>query len=363
MTGAWGFVPDAYLAFVKAQAVEAIATAVSAMRPAVVREGAVITPGPCDGKGDNILDNQFNCDEPPENTVDTEVRVLQATAAGTGAPIATVANFAAHATVGGPDNTLVSADWPGALAEQLTEAYGGVGMTLVADVGRSQPNARDCITTELGSGRYAVDARSPKTSCAMSSYAARVKAYAEQAVVTARRLKAGPVRSASFFLRDPSHSAALLGLDYAGDPAGAPIARQYLPPYLAGDAIGTWVSDIRVGNMLLTTNPGEAYPNIRDGVMAQVGDARRFWTVGLANDQLGYLISPLPDAYPILVRHAPEGNDNYLFNVSHTIGDHVMCVQVRLAAEVGYAAHPTPRCQAFMAETNPAGADGSPPPA
>jgi hypothetical protein len=66
-------------------------------------------------------------------------------------------------------------------------------------------------------------------------------------------------------------------------------------------------------------------------------------TAGLAGDQLGYLIAPF-EAYPEPVRRSffnqrgdevsPIDNDNYFFNVSHTMGERVTCSLLRGAGAV-----------------------------
>lgn len=382
LIGAWGFVPDGYLRFVRDQAVKAFTRAIASMQRARITEGASQTPGACDPR--RILSNQFDCTDPVLGRVDDEMRVLQARARN-GRVIATVVNFAAHATVMDSDNTLVSPDWPGVAARYLEQKYGGVGIVLVADVGRSQPNRSDCTKAELAAalarsvGAYDIDPRLAAESCSLSKYSRMVMSYAVPAIARATPLTGSGVQATSYFIHDPSDSVALFGLDYAGDPVGAPIARKFTPPYLAGTVLGTWVSVFRMGTVLISTNPGEAYPNIREQLMAQVRGPRRFWTIGLANDQLGYLIAPLPEGYPKPIFSSffdgdinnpatwspdPIGNDNYFFNISPTIGDHVMCAQVRGVSEMrvaGWSVNVASKCTLWVNEPNTATA-GFPPP-
>ena len=138
-----------------------------------------------------------------------------------------------------------------------------------------------------------------------------------------------------------------------GDPAGVPLNRSLLPPWLTGNVIGTVTGTARIGDVLLSSMPGEIYPQIalkvREVVEADHG-ARGFMTAGLANDQLGYIIAPFPEAYthPICStilancdfdqvgppQPEPLSNDNYFFNVSHTMGERVTCSLLRGAGEV-----------------------------
>jgi hypothetical protein len=76
-----------------------------------------------------------------------------------------------------------------------------------------------------------------------------------------------------------------------------------------------------------------------------VPDAREVIQLGLANDQLGYLIAPARYV-PVIAAEAPV-NDNIIFNVSPTIGDHVMCADIRLAWDVGFYAETPPECAGY----------------
>jgi len=84
--------------------------------------------------------------------------------------------------------------------------------------------------------------------------------------------------------------------------------------------------------------PGEGYPEIAFGIRDSVGDAQEVITLGLAIDQVGYLIAPA-HSYSIISAQVAV-NDNTIFNVSPTIGDHVMCSDIALAAELGFSPGP-----------------------
>lgn len=355
LTGVWGLVPDSYFVEVKDKAVQAIKAAWDARQEAVLKAGSVHTPDPCvpDDPGDRIFSNQFACD-PGQDRVDSDVRVLQAFPVSGGAPILTLANAAIHATVMGSGNRLVSSDWVSTLAEYMEEKYGGTAVVVVGDVGRTQPNRADCTAAELAAGTFDMDSRAQGESCKLSKFAKRVLAWVDVAVAGAQEITAGGVAASSLFIRDPSHSVILFGLNYAGDAAGAPIARAISPPYLTGAVIGTWVSVFRVGDLMMLSAPGEAYPNIRDQVLQSVdAPASKAWIFGLANDQLGYLIAPFPEAYPAALMRGASGNDNYFFNVSHTLGDHIMCTMLKGASQVGFTTHDLPaKCAPWQNEPN-----------
>ena len=72
----------------------------------------------------------------------------------------------------------------------------------------------------------------------------------------------------------------------------------------------------------------------------------------LADDQLGYLIAPTEGVPAAAEKTALTGNDNFLFNVAPTIGDHVMCTAITLALDVGFPGDPLrdPRCATWLGE-------------
>ena len=105
--------------------------------------------------------------------------------------------------------------------------------------------------------------------------------------------------------------------------------------------------------MLFNGTPGEGFPAIRSGVAAAVGEGgsggpKLVVQLGLANDQLGYLIAPM--SYSIAIAAEAAVNDNILFNVSPSIGDHVMCADIALAPAVGFPATSPPTCAPYTVE-------------
>jgi hypothetical protein len=70
--------------------------------------------------------------------------------------------------------------------------------------------------------------------------------------------------------------------------------------------------------------------------------------LGLANDQLGYLIAPV--SYVPVIAAEVAVNDNIIFNVSPTIGDHVMCSDIRLALSLGFSGSSPAYCAPYNAE-------------
>ena len=322
--GVWGGVPDEYMKYIADRTVDAIVAAYSSMRPAKLYYGTA--------PARDLLSNQFDYDD-ADKVMDSDVRVLQAR--GEGPPI-TLLNFSAHATVLGSSNTKVSGDWVQVANPLLEQRFGGTGVTVVGTLGRTQPADRSC------SDPTAVTADAQNL-CKLNDYATRVVDRAAQAVANAKPLTGDPfVAARSFLITDPSSNALLLGLVYVGGELGIPINRAITPPWLTGDVLGTITATARIGDVLMSSGPGEMYPQIPLKVASTV-PARGYMTAGLANDQLGYLIAPY-EAYPEPIRRSffnqrgdevsPIDNDNYFFNVSHTMGERVICSLLRGAGEV-----------------------------
>ena len=326
--GVWGGVPQEYMRYVADQTVEAIVDAYATMEPAKLYYGTA--------PARDLLSNQFDYDA-ANAAVDSDVRVLQARDGDR--TVATLLNFSAHTTVLGGGNTKASGDWVQAANPLLEERFGGEAVTVVATLGRTQPADRGCSDP-------AANTEDKQNLCKIEGYAARVVDRAADAVANAEPLPGNPIVSArSYLVQDPATNAPILGLQLAGGAIGAPLTRSMSAPWLTGNVLGTITSTARIGDVLLSAGPGEMYPQIALKVAELVG-ARGHMTAGLAGDQLGYLISDYK-AYPEPVRRSffnqrgdevsPIDNDNYFFNVSHTMGDRVTCSLLRGAGETAGA--------------------------
>ena len=336
------------------RAVEAIVEAYRSEQPGTLFYGTA--------PGEDLLSNQFDYD-PANKVLDSDVRVLQGRNPD-GKPFATWLNFSAHSTVLGGSNTKVTGDWPQQANKMLEQRFGGKAMTMIGTFGRTQPADRGCPDKSLPEKS---DARSL---CALDEYATRVVDRAAQAAGAAQPIPGDPiVATRSYLIQDVGTNALILGLDYAGDPIGAPVNRSLSPPWLTGNVLGTITASSRIGDVLISTVPGEAYPQIPLKVRELVPGLRGYMTAGLANDQLGYLIAPY-ESYPEPIRRSffnergdevsPIDNDNFFFNVSPTIGERVTCSLLRGAGELfgGDPRASYDRCASFPNDLGmPHGAD------
>lgn len=370
LIGLWGGVPVSYLQLVRDQTVKALDEAFSKRVPATLLVGTdtPVMPDSTTGgylkgtatPGEYFDHSQFAVDTGPVTTVrqqgvpvptppagvpsggtgyrddlvDTQLRVLQAYN-NEGRPLGTLINYAAHADVMGSGNLLYSADWPGLVAHATELALNEpVAVTMPADVGRTQPprphSDPNCDTP--GHPDCNADA--------LATWTRLFTPWVVQAVGAAVPVRGSAITSTETFTREPVANGALLGVSYSGEvPArGYGAYRSATPPWISGDLLGTFVSAHRLGNLLLTANPGEAYPDVRFGLLREVTGIQTAFTFGLANDQLGYLIAPASE-YP-WITYANPGNDNSFFNVSPTYGDHDYCTQFAEATAIGFAKAP-----------------------
>jgi hypothetical protein len=368
LIGLWGGVPVSYLQYVHDETVKALETAFAKRVPAHLRVGTdtPVVPTAATGgyvpgtatPGEYFDHSQFGPDTGPvsvaqqsgvpvpslpsnvpqggtnypDDLVDTQLRVIQAYG-NDGKPLGTLINYAAHGTVMDGNNLGYSADWPGRVAQATEQAlHEPVAVTMVADVGRTQPPRPNsdphCDTT--GHVSCNVDK--------LDTYTRLFTPWVVHAVATAQAVTGSGIANEEVFTREVVTNPALLGVGYSGEvPArGFGAYRAATVPWFGGNVLGTFVSAHRLGNILFTAAPGEAYPDIRFGVENEVKGEQAAFTFGLANDQLGYLIAPASE-YP-WITYSQLGNDNSFFNVSGQYGDHVMCTQAAAAVAVGFTA-------------------------
>lgn len=351
--GVWGGVPTDYLKLVHDRTVDAIVTAYRAMRPASLVYGTVKAgvEGVDPDSMDPLTTNQFR-DDPANASADDELRVLQARDLATGATIVTYVNLSAHATVLGSSNRYVTGDYTGPLSTLLGETYGGIGFHQVGTLGRSQPARGGCPDGTL-SGQA-------RDRCALDSYAHRVAAKVAVALANAGPVSSGKpvVAMHSYLIDDTVTNAPIFALAYGGTAVGAPIYRSVTAPWMAGNALASMTFSGRIGDVLISGNPGEGYPQIPLAVRAAVSSrpgstVRGYLSISTAGDFLGYLVAPI-EAYPEPMRASmfdggpppndsscgplgcpsPVDNDNYFFNPSHTFGERVTCSLLRGAGEI-----------------------------
>ncbi|MEA2397243.1 MAG: hypothetical protein QOK25_799 [Thermoleophilaceae bacterium] len=351
--GVWGNSPNDFRKYMFEQTVAAIVDAWQHRQPANLYYGYA--------PARDLQSNQFDYDA-SNKVMDSDVRVLQARGSDD-KPIATILDFSSHPTVDGSSNQHIAGDWPQQANLLMAKRYGGAAMTIVGTLGRTQPADRGCPS--VPSGPNATDSIPSYALCKLDDYAGKVVNRVDKALANATLIAGKPVvDSKSYLIQDPADNGVVyVGLGVGGAPIGVPIDRALTPPWLQGNILGTVTGTARIGDVILSSVPGEIYPQIALKVAASVPDVRAhgFMTAGLSNDQLGYIIYPYTD-YPepilstFIVRGDsfpctptpdpkdpqnsnpcpldPIGNDNYAFNVSKTLGARVTCSLLRGAGDV-----------------------------
>jgi hypothetical protein len=343
--GAWGGVSNAYLQYIHDQTVDAIVAAFESRRKANLRAGHSDASDLIYNQSCSEALNQSKEPTYPEEFPelcatpgkDGMVRVVQATDPKSGSVIATFMAYAAHATAGGGNG--LHGDWPQFLSDKMSAEYGGVGVAMVGALGGTQPCRAACAFTKPENPGYNIAQRKPAI---VANYFAHV-----QSALAGATPVSGPVDAAKGFIREPITGPAVIALFAVGSYDGARLLRSRQNPWVVGTTVRTVTSALRVGGVLFSGTPGEGFPAIGAGVRDAVQDEQEVIQLGLANDQLGYLISPARYV-PIIAAEVPV-NDNIIFNVSPTIGDHVMCSDIALALEIGFEGATPAECAGYDA--------------
>lgn len=333
--GIWGGVPDSYLAYVKAQTEAAIVGAVDAERPATLSWATADMRGFTGTFGPNT--DASHTGDQRDFPIDNQLRVLQATAPS-GQVIATLLDYASHATVYGPLDK-VSPDWPGATADYLEGVepgmpvgvrYGYPGSTAVViegDLGHSWP---------AGIPRYGDPAKNPLPAAddnyPADAFGNAVARAAIAAVATAPRpVQGSKVRGTSHPLTVVNNNPLLLSALLLPIP-GLHTYRADTPPYGAADALTTQVIALRIGDLLFAGSPGEEYPSLQIIDERTIGAAAIF-PFSLADDQLGYLgtLGDYQEAQQCSL------TDEGFFMISPIFGDQLLRVHALEARALGFS--------------------------
>jgi hypothetical protein len=325
--GIWGPTDPQYLEQVHDATVQALEQAARNVRPAQLWTA--------DGSADPILAQDIEGTDHFDGwSVDPAISVLWARDPQTGATIGTYVNVPVHADqFRGSKYRMASADYPGAVRATLDTQLGGVNAIAMGTLGRQESmGGIDDYSEVVRQGRFYANA-------------------IERALATAKPLTNTTIGGAEQYIAVPAHNPALLALLYdnlagfsCNDTIGAcTIDRSVLPPYLAGNVIGTWVTTLRIGDQAWSSEPGEAFAEVSTAVRSAVGGASDVHVVGMAQDQLGYFYPP--EDYPF---GELNPSDFVLFNVSPTLADETVDATALNATQLGFQGtpgHPLPADQ------------------
>jgi hypothetical protein len=341
--GIWGGVDRSYMELLAASIVHAGVGAYEARQPAHISVASVDGP-----------ELQSSYSQAPTNdaATDEEFRVLFADTPD-GTPIATLINYAPHATVCGDCSDMASGDWTAWAAQEVERRGLGIGVGFVGALGS---------TDWRKSGDQ--DAREAEART-------RINTLLDAAIAEKRRVRGDTVGADVVFINEPLAQPVLLAnlfpagvLNYGeGD---VRIDRSTQPPFLTGPMIGTYVGALRVGDVFLSTFPGEPFPQLQDALRDGGVEASEHFLLGAANDFLGYMVANdaeyqqtlkegatfLPGCPEEAVTHRLPGEhdgacpDHWTLMVSPTIGRHAVCTIQDGADRLGFATGPRDdRCE------------------
>ena len=347
--GIWGGVDATYMQRLADGVVAAASDAVRSRRPASLSVATV---------GGPPLDSSYDRGPTDDAAMDTDFRVLFADAP-TGDRIATFVNYAPHATVCGDCDDQLSGDWTAWAAQEAEAIWGGQGFGAVGALGATDWNksgdlpareaeARDRLRTLLARAHAA---RQPVTGEAVGVETTFVREQMAQPVLALNHLPEGTVA--------PPGS----------DEGDISIDRSTSAPFLTGTVVGTYASAIRLGDVVMSTFPGEPFPQVAAAIRDAVDGAQAHFVLGAAQDFLGYMVAD-DEAYVQTVQEGatylggcPEEEllgalgvdhddacpDHFTLMVSPTIGRHLVCTLADAAERLGFAVARADECAALTA--------------
>jgi len=265
----------------------AIKKADQTKRPAVIKAGVAEVEDTVRNRRDPAgsydydtrrFTNAYDPDH-PHNLTDPEVTAVRIDGAD-GAPIAVLFNFAAHGTVLGADNMLISADWPGVTQREIQQAMpGAVAMFINGAIGDQAPTMID--------GDPATDLEY------LEIIGGKVFEGVMEALDKAETIEASPVM-AVMERRAVPPGKPFIDSALNGRPIHVPIPKSLVRKYFPEIPLQT----VRIGDVVIMGSPMEMVTEIgwtmKQGAKGQ--GARYPVIAGLANDKSMYCVTP--DDFP-----------------------------------------------------------------
>jgi hypothetical protein len=347
----WGGVPDNYLKFIHDSIIAAVIDAYNSRQDATLSVGAADDP--------SYGGDQLGIPGAPEQDyVDKTIRVMQAKNL-TGATVLTFIEAPFHPTSYGSSHSSsnvssIDSDWPGRVADWAATTYGGFGIGWEGNIGRQGSNGGES-KIEAAATRALENSMAPITDGTIAGRVQLMTVPITNPVyiwfLNGARLASPVVCAGGADTNQPygTPPAAQGG----GLSACSPTPRANTPPYGTVATSGLWATTFRIGDVLFSGGPGEVYPNLAENVRTSVPAARHFY-LGLAQDQVGYIIGPMSQWAQVNAVRDAEGNDNGLFNGGPTIGDHLVCEHIIAAGQMGFATVNTPAHCPVVTATDPA---------
>lgn len=353
LMGIWGPAANqrSYLQSVAAATERALEQAYRSARPATLSWATANVPWVAD-----TTVGQANANE--GWPVDGSLLALWARDAKSGATIATYVIEPGYPNIvfgpcdliapDGSCRAVLATDFPTYLENWLEQRLGGTALDASSTLGDmtgpmqgDRSPSPDLPTVTLGGTTY-TQTRAFDDAIHMSSALGN---RITQALADARPVTTDVVGGAEQYLVSPTYNPLLVAGDDVAPLGGGqlwaaaggnslfyPIDRSFLPPYQVGPALGTWVTGLRIGDLLVLSEPGEFFPSIHQAWERGIHGPAGIFVVGIAQDQLGYDYPA--SAYPFTLYSA----DEQIFNPSLTLGDQVVTAGEQDARSLGFGA-------------------------
>jgi hypothetical protein len=250
-------VDEDYLDFLKEQVSTAILAAASTMKKAEIRLACT-----------RVLGLSKNIRK--AGSLDPELSLMGIRERTHVRPIATLVNFACHPEVLSPDNRLITADFPGYLCDTVEKRWGGIALYVNGALG----------------GMVTVDVKVDEKGRELNTFQEAQRIGEALALRAMENLPdAGLCTLRHIRVRKKAVAIPLYNFRFRLANWLGVIDRQ-----LEADQVLTEVVYIDLGDAQLVTVPGEIFPNLGLKLKGHMGGRTRF-LLGLANDELGYIMS------------------------------------------------------------------------
>lgn len=338
--GVWGGSPQSYFELVRSQGVRAVEQAVSSMQPAWIRRG---TASGSAYAYNFLAPNTVATVNHKTWPVNSTLTVLQALRWGTTKPIVTLVNFGVH-----PDilegTSYISPDWPQAMIAAVTKAEGGHALFLQGTLG-SEPVLP---ATRTHPAEYSGISGNPKASAAEAEgYGQAIAAIALRAVRHTTPLHSNRVGAITVPIQVPNTNGVLFANNVPTLPSSVQdaegvghVQRAIVPPYLTGDVVGSVTSVLRLGSGALFGMPGETFADVFSAARKQVR-ARWYLPIGLADDQVGYVV--MPAEWPVAVAAGGATGPAAEYSLGPDAGSAIVQGLVQGAVRIGFGVDPRPQ--------------------
>lgn len=339
-----------YLKQVAAATINALELAYERMMPATLTWGTVNAPWL---DSTNIANANANEGWPNDGSL----LALWARSARTGETIATYVSEPAYPNIvygpsdlhcpSGVNATLLSTDFPTYVQRYLEDRLGGIALDASGTLGDQPGPMQGDSQASTDLPPVTVDGKQCQQTVGFVDAVHMgqiIGNLVSTALARGRTFTTADVAGAEQYILSPVYNPLLIALNNGaeadggtpwnelGNPQAYPIDRSTSPPYEVGNAFGTWVTGLRIGNILILSEPGEFFPSIHQAWDQAIHGAAGVFVVGMGQDQLGYDFPAY--AYPFTYYSA----DQNIYNPSLTLGDQVVTAGEQDAQALGFQA-------------------------